>query len=311
MALFFRSTPRLCVQGITGREATMVVRHMLAYGTPVAAGVTPGRHGQSVEGVPVFDTLEQAARELGVERFDGTVVYVPPLAALDAVAEAVDAGVPFILVITENIPAHDAMKILDLADRRKVLLVGPNSVGVISPGQRLKLGPIGGDRPQRAFVPGRIGIISRSGGMTAEMGLQLRRAGLGVSTAVSVGGDAMLGLPPARALELFQEDPDTDAVLLFGEPGTGFEEEVASLLRRGGFTKPLVVHVAGRFTEQMPEGTVFGHAGAIIERGRGRPTAKMQVLREAGALVAERFDDMIPLLRDALQASGAKAREGG
>ena len=291
----------------------MVVRHMQAYGTPVAAGVTPGRAGASVEGVPVFDTLAQAARELGVDGFDASVVYVPPLAALDAVGEAVAAGVRFLLVVTENIPAHDAMRLLDLARRGGVTLVGPNSVGVISPALRLKLGPIGGDRPHRAFVAGRVGIISRSGGMTSELGLQLKQAGLGVSTAVSVGGDAMLGLPPAAALERFQQDPETDAVLMFSEPGTAFEEAVARLLERGGFRKPLVVHVAGRFTETMPEGTVFGHAGAIIERGRGRPTDKMRALARAGALVAERFDDMVPLLLEALGQRGvlASGREGG
>lgn len=305
MGLFFDRMPSIAVQGITGREATMVVRHMLAYGTPVTAGVTPGRAGASVDGIPVFDTLEQAARALGIERFDACIVYVPPMAALDAVAEAVEAGALFILVVTENIPSHDAMKLLSLARRHGVTLVGPNSVGVISPGRRLKLGPIGGDRPERAFVPGRIGIISRSGGMTSELGLQLRRAGLGVSTAISVGGDAMLGLPPAEALAYFQRDSETEAVLMFGEPGTAFEEAVSQLLHSGGFTKPLVAHVAGRFTEQMPEGTVFGHAGAIIERGRGKPTAKMQALRQAGAYVAERFDDMIPLL---LEAVGGEAR---
>ena len=309
MGLFFDRMPTIAVQGITGREATMVVGHMRAYGTPVAAGVTPGKAGASVDGVPVFDTLGRAARALGLERFDCSIVYVPPLAALDAVAEAVECGVRFILVITENIPAHDAMKLLELARRHGVTLVGPNSVGVISPGLRLKLGPIGGDRPERAFVPGRVGIISRSGGMTSELGLQLKRAGLGVSTAVSVGGDAMLGLPPAAALARFQQDPETDAVLMFSEPGTAFEEEVARLLEAGGFTKPLVAHVAGRFTEQMPEGTVFGHAGAIIERGRGKPTAKMEALRQAGALVAERFDDMIPLLLKALGSGAKRASE--
>jgi succinyl-CoA synthetase alpha subunit len=300
MALFFDRVPVVAVQGITGREASMVVRHMQAYGTRVAAGVTPGKGGVRVDGVPVFDTLAQAASALGLQQFDVSVVYVPPLAALDAVAEAVECGVRFVVVIAENIPIHDAIKLVDLARRNRVTLIGPNSVGIISPGLRLKLGPIGGDRPERVFVPGRVGIISRSGGMTSEMGLQLRRAGLGVSTAVSVGGDAILGTTPAEVLARFQEDAETDAVLMFGEPGTDFEEEVAHLLREGGFTKPLVVHVAGRFTEQMPEGTVFGHAGSIIEMGRGKPSAKMQALRRAGAHVAERFDDMVRLLMVAL-----------
>ena len=292
--------PSIVVQGITGREASMVAGHMLAYGTPIAAGVTPGRGGTVVDGVRVFDGLRTATSELGGRPFDVSIVYVPPSAALDAIAEAVDAGIRLLVVITENIPLHDVMRILSLCRGAETTLIGPNSVGVIAPARRLKLGPIGGDRPERAFPPGRIGIISRSGGMTSEAGLQLRLAGFGVSTAVSVGGDAMLGLSPVDALRLFEQDSETDAVVYFGEPGMFHEEDAASLIEAGGFTKPLVAHVAGLFTEQMPEGTMFGHASAIIERGHGRPSDKMTALRGAGAHVAERFDDVVSVLRSAL-----------
>jgi len=298
--VIFPCVSRLVVQGLTGREAAMVTAHMVAYGTPIAAGVTPGKGGATVNGVPVMDTVIGAARTLGIEQFDASIVYVPPLAALDAISEAVRAGVRFIQVVTEGIPLHDTVRILALVREAGATMVGPNSVGVINPALRLKLGPIGGDRPERAFTPGRVGIISRSGGMVAELALQLKRAGFGVSTGISVGGDALLGLSPVEALQLFARDDETDAVLMFSEPGTTYEEEVAALLEAGGFSKPLVAYVAGRFTETMPEGTVFGHAGAIIENGRGRPVDKIIALRSAGAYVAERLDEMVLLLRSIL-----------
>jgi succinyl-CoA synthetase alpha subunit len=294
VTLFFDAPPRVVVQGATGREASMVVRHMNAYGTRVAAGVTPGKGGGEVEGVPVFDTVGRASEDVGP--FDAAIVYVPPLAALDAAAEALAAGVPFVLVVTENVPLHDSLRLLALAGDAGATLVGPNSVGVISPGARLTLGAIGGDDPERAFVPGRIGVVSRSGGLTAEVGLQLRRAGLGVSTAVSIGGDAMIGTTPAALLRRFRDDPDTDAVVYVGEPGTRLEEELADELAADG-AKPLVALVLGTFMEEFPRGTVFGHAGAVIERGRGSPTEKKRRLAEAGALVAESFDDVIDLVR--------------
>ncbi len=290
MTLFFHEPPRVVVQGATGREAAMVVGHMNAYGTRVLAGVTPGRAGNVVDGVPVFDTVASAASTCGP--FDVAIVYVPPLAALDAVSEAVAAGVELVLVVTENVPLHDSVKLLALARAAGVAVVGPNSVGLISPGRRLKLGAIGGDDPDRAFVPGRVGVISRSGGLTAEVGLQLKRSGLGVSTAVSVGGDAMIGMPPAGLLRRFRDDDETDVVVYVGEAGTSLEEELADELGSDGST-PLVALVLGEFMEEFPRGTVFGHAGAVIERGRGSPAEKKRRLAEAGAAVAESFDELI------------------
>jgi succinyl-CoA synthetase alpha subunit len=286
---------RVVVQGVTGREARMVVRHMLSYGTPVDAGVTPGKGGETVEGVPVFDTIEQAVEAAGV-RFDVAIAYVPPLAALDAAAEAIAAGVRLLLVPTENIPLHDALRLLALAREREVTVVGPNSVGLISPGDRLKVGAIGGDSPERAFVPGRVGVMSRSGGLTAEVGLQLRRAGLGVSTAVSIGGDAMIGTTPAALYRRFADDPDTDAVVYVGEPGTLLEEELAAELVRLGADTPVIAVIPGDFLEDFPLGTAFGHAGAVIEARFGSPRDKRVALAEAGARVAECFDDLIPLV---------------
>ena len=176
-------------------------------------------------------------------------------------------------------------------------MVGPNTVGVISPGARLKLAAIGGDQPERAFVPGTVGVISRSGGLTAEVGLQLRRAGLGVSTAVSIGGDAMIGTPPADLLRRFREDAETEVVVYVGEPGTLLEEDLADELARDR-RLPVVAAVLGQFMEGFPQGTVFGHAGAVIERDLGSPTEKKRRLELAGAHVAESFGDLIPLVRE-------------
>jgi succinyl-CoA synthetase alpha subunit len=304
VTLFFREPPRVVVQGITGREARMVVNHMQAYGTLVAAGVTPGKCGEQVEGVPVFDTLAAAAAATG-RRFDASLISVPPLSVLDAAEEAIAAGIGFLLIATENVPLHDSLKLLALARDAGAAVVGPNSVGLISPAAGLKLGAIGGDRPERAFVPGSVGVMSRSGGLTAEVGLQLKLRRLGVSTAVSVGGDAMIGTSPAELLRRFQADPETEAVVYIGEPGTRAEEDLAAALAEDPAGKPLVASVLGAFMEEFPAGTIFGHAGAVIERGRGSPTEKMRALAEAGALVAESFDDLFRLVQDAI---GMEAR---
>lgn len=297
MAILVDRNSKVVIQGITGREASLVTRLMLQYGTPVLAGVTPGRGGQEVEGVPVYDTLKEACQE---QQLNTSIVYVPPAAVLEAVYEAVDNGLRTILIVTENIPQADVLRILKVTSEAGVRVIGPNSVGVISPGERCKLGPIGGDRTERCFVPGPVGVISRSGGMTAETSWMVKRAGYGVSTSVSIGGDALIGSPPSSLLSLFEEDRETKAVVMFSEPGTNFEEEVAAMITAGRFNKPFVCYIAGRFTEDLPEGTVFGHAAAMIEGGSGRPSTKMKLLSEAGAYVAQEFDDIINYLQEIL-----------
>jgi succinyl-CoA synthetase alpha subunit len=289
---------RVLVQGITGREAAMVVGHMLAYGTPVVAGVTPGRGGQQVHGVPVYDMVAQAVARHGAT---ATVISVPPAGALDAVLEALAAGLRLLVLVTERVPRHDALKAVTAARAAGATLIGPNCTGLIAPARRLKLGPIGGDRPERCFAPGRVAVVSRSGGMTAECAWMVRRAGEGVSVAISVGGDPLVGTRPAEALARLEHDPATAAAVLWGEPGTAFEEEVADLLAAGGFTRPLIAHVAGRFVEELPAGAVFGHAAALVEGGQGRPSAKVERLRAAGALVADRLDDLGSLLHQVLK----------
>ena len=297
MAILVNKETRVVIHGITGREASMVTKHTLDYGTRVVGGITPGKAGQTVHGVPVFNTLKQLLKE---EKANTSVVYVPPASVLDTVGEAIDNGIKLIVIITENVPQHDAMQILALAKAAGVQLIGPNCVGLISPSARVRLGAIGGDSPERCFVPGNVGVISRSGGMTAETSWMVKRAGFGGSTSISVGGDPLIGTPPVELLKLFQDDPETQAVVMFAEPGTSFEEEVAESLANGGFTKPLIAYVAGKFTENMPEGTVFGHAASIISKGKGKPSTKMEKLRVAGAYVAYDFDEIIPLLQQAM-----------
>lgn len=276
----------------------MVTRHAIAYGTRICAGVTPGKEGEAVEGVPVYNTLKRACEVHGI---DTSVIYVPPAFALDAVMEAVGNGIRLILIITERIPRQDVARFLRIAENEGCTIVGPNSVGIINPHDRVKLGAIGGDKAERCFAPGEVGVISRSGGMTAECSWMVKRAGFGVSTSVSIGGDPLIGSPPKEILKRFEEDPQTKAVVLWGEPGTSYEEDVADFIDEGGFTKPLIAYVAGSFVESMPEGTVFGHAASIISKNTGRPSTKIQRLRAAGAHVPEHFNGIIEILQDILK----------
>lgn len=267
----------------------MVAEHTVAYGSPLVAGVTPGRAGTDVAGVPVFDSVSDAVQAVSKE-IDATLISVPPLAVLAAGTEALDAGLRRLVVATENVPRHDVARLLASANALGATVIGPNSVGAIDPARRRKIGAIGGETPERAFVPGRVGIVSRSGGMTSEIGLTLRRAGLGVSIALSIGGDDLIGLPPAQAVRLLQDDPSTSVVCVFGEPGTSFEEDLADAVASGEIDIPVVALVAGEFSETLPEGTAFGHAAAIIADGSGRPSEKKRRLAEAGCYVVSGLD---------------------
>jgi succinyl-CoA synthetase alpha subunit len=297
MAILVNKDSKIVIQGITGREASMVTKHALAYGTKIAAGVTPGKEGQDVEGVPIYDTLKRACQKHEVNT---SLIYVPPAFAYDAVMEAIGNDIKLIVIITERIPRCDVAKFLLAAKEAKCFVIGPNSVGIITPEDRVKLGAIGGDNVERCFVPGKVGVVSRSGGMTAECSWMVKRAGFGVSTSISIGGDPLIGSPPKTILGMFEKDPKTEAVVMWGEPGTNYEEDVAEFLKIRGFTKPLIAYVAGRFVEDMPEGTVFGHAASIIERGAGKPSIKIARLREAGCLVADNFNDIVKILRDVM-----------
>lgn len=286
---FPNDTVRIVVQGITGREASMVVKHTVSYGSVVAAGVTPGKGGSEVLGIHVYDSIKEARCHTN---FNTSLIYVPPAAALDAVVEALDNDVKLICLPTEHIPIKDLLRILALCRSAGATLIGPNCTGLIEPRRRIKLGSIGGDNPDRCFVPGRVGVISRSGGMTSESAWMIKRGGGGVSTAISIGGDAMVGLPPRDALKFFEHDAHTDMVFMWGEPGTALEEEAAEALEEKEFTKPLIAYVAGHFIEDFPEGTVFGHAAAFIHKNMGRPSDKMEKLSSAGAYVLQNYDDL-------------------
>ena len=296
MSILLDGHSRVLVQGIAARQARTHLPYMLSYGTKVVAGVAPGRGGEAIEGVPVYDTVATALRHHAV---DISVLFIPAPAARDAALEAIGHGIPVVQVLAEGVPHHDTAEILERAAAQGVRVIGPNSQGMISPG-KAKLGGTGGAEPERLFRPGPVGIVSRSGGMGGEIGNALSRRGIGQSTYVSIGGDLLIGTGFAPLLELFERDPETRTVVMFGEPGTGHEEEAAALVRAGGFTKPLVALIVGEALERLPKGMSFGHTSSIIERGLGSPARKKELLREAGALVAETFAELPELVARAL-----------
>jgi succinyl-CoA synthetase alpha subunit len=261
---------------------------MIDYGTKVVAGCTPGRGGQQVLGVPVSDTVLEAIEHVGA--IDIAVIFVPAPVVKDAALESIEAGIGMLVIVPDRVPLWDVLEISRAAERTGARFVGPNTLGVLSPGRGV-LGMIGGKAASARewFKPGRTGVISRSGGMTSSMAYYLSKEGIGLSTLVHVGGDAVVGLQFPEVVELFQVDPDTDSVVMFGEIGGTQDERVADLIERGRFTKPLVAYIGGK---AATEGTRFSHAGAIIEGGRGTHEAKVRRLREVGATVVDSFGDL-------------------
>lgn len=300
MSILIDEATRVVVAGITGWQARAHTGFMRKYGTRVVAGVVPGRAGEDCEGAPVHDSFASA---LDAHPADAAVLFVPAAAAADSAIEAAEAGVRLILVCAEGLPRHDAARMIAHARRAGARLIGPNSQGVISPG-RAKMGGVGGDLAvtHLLFQKGPVGVLSRSGGMGSETCWLLSREGIGQSVYVSVGGDALIGSSFAELMPLLQDDPETACVVLFGEPGSCFEEEAARLMGEGIFTKPVVAFIAGMIHESAPRGASFGHAAAIIERGEGSPARKKAMLKEAGAVVV---DDMREIPAAALDALGA------
>lgn len=288
MAILVDRNTRLVVQGITGREGTFHAQQMLEYGTRVVAGVTPGKGGQAVHGIPVYDTVRQAVRETGA---NASIVYVPARFAAEAVLEAADAGLDLVVCISEGIPTLDMLRVRRCLEGSRTRLVGPNCPGVITPGQA-KVGIM----PASIHMPGPVGVVSRSGTLTYEVVHALTQAGLGQSTCLGIGGDPVIGTDFVDALRLFEADPDTRAVVLIGEIGGSDEERAAEFIRRE-MHKPVVAFVAGR---TAPAGKRMGHAGAIISGGSGTAEEKMQALRAAGAQVAELPAEIPELVRRAL-----------
>jgi succinyl-CoA synthetase alpha subunit len=288
MAILVDSETRVVVQGITGREGVVRTRLMKDYGTKVVAGVTPGRGGQEVHGVPVYDSVARAWESHGP--LDASVIFVPAALVRNAALEAIDAGVKLLVIIPDRVPIHDVLEIAARAAEKGIQFVGPNTLGLVIPGQAV-LGMIGGraERAREWFRPGPVGVSSRSGGMTSAISYYLTKAGLGQSAVIHVGGDAIVGLSHPEVMELFEQDSETRLAVMFGEIGTTQEERVADLVERGRFTKPLIAYIGGKAAKS---GTRFSHAGAIVEGSRGSYETKVNRLREVGVHVVEAVSDI-------------------
>ena len=304
MSILIDETTTFIVQGITGREAVNLTRECLEYGrgARIVGGVTPGRRGREVHGVPVFDTVQQAVAHHEAP-IDGSVVTVPPAFCRDAVFEAIESGVKLIVIVTERIPRRDVAEMVELAGLRGARIIGPNCLGIIVP-DVVKMGGIGGPARDaaKAYSPGPIGVISRSGGMTTEMSSTLTAAGLGQSTAVSIGGDAIIGSTYAELMPLFEADPDTEAIVIYTEPGGRMEADLARWVTDNQSRLPIVAFMAGRFMDEMP-GMSFGHAGTIVEGVEDTATEKIARLEAAGIRVVERIDEIPDAVKEKLGAA--------
>lgn len=306
MAILVKKDTRVLIQGITGREGRRVTTELLDYGTKLVAGVTPGKGGQEVDTVPVFNSVGEAIRAVGP--IDVSMVYVPPLMTLDAAMEAIEAlatqglalrgGEPMVHIFAEKVPVFDTARIIAAARAKNVRVLGPASVGAISPGDG-KIGSIGGPNPNNVFAKGFVGVISRSGGMCSELGLLLTSSGFGQSTVVGIGGDLIVGTTFGDLLLEFEKDSQTKVVVGFGEVGGSAEVEAANLIKEGQFTKPLIVFLAGKFAESLPKDTALGHAGAIVGL-EATMKDKIRILKDAGAIVAENFEDIPKLIKKAI-----------
>lgn len=262
------------MQGITGREGSFHAKRMLDYGTKIVAGVTPGKGGTEVHGIPVYDTVKDALKE---KEADASIIFVPARFAPDAVYEAIDAGIKLIVVITEHIPVLETAKFVKYARLKGSIIIGPNCPGIINPGESLV-----GILPPRAFTKGKVGIVSRSGTLTYEVSESLRK--FGQSTVIGIGGDPIIGLKMHEAVKMFEEDPETEYIVIIGEIGGTMEEQVAKMKREGLIKKKIVAYIAGM---TAPKEKRMGHAGAIVYGGIGTFEGKVKALREAGIPVAK------------------------
>jgi succinyl-CoA synthetase alpha subunit len=297
MSILADATTRILVQGITGREAATFTLESLRYGARIVGGVTPGKGGQQVHGVPVFNTVADALR---AHPCDASIISVPPPVVQKAAEEALAQGIKLLVIVTERVPRRDVAAMLTQAATCGARVIGPNSLGLISPHQT-RVGMCGGsaDAARKAYSPGAVGVISRSGGMMTEIANLLTQNQIGQSTCVSVGGDAMVGTTLLDLLPLYEADAQTRALVYFCEPGGNVEETLAQHLRAHPSRLPIIAFVAGRFTDRM-QGMRFGHAGALVEGTRGSPAGKMAALREAGIYVAEKLSHIPLWVKEAL-----------
>ena len=288
MGIILSKEPKVIVQGITGNEGRFHTELMLGYGTRIVAGVTPGKGGQQVQDIPVYNTVSETVTSHSA---DTSIMFVPARFARDAVLEAIDAGIKVLVVITEGIPQKDAVEFVAKANKRgDVIIVGPNCPGLISPLHRIKVGIM----PEHIFNPGSIGIASRSGTLTYEIAWHISNAGLGQSTCVGIGGDAIVGLDFIEVLKMFKDDEETKGVVLIGEIGGNAEELAAQYIAETNYPKPVVAYIAGRLA---PPGKRMGHAGAIIMGSTGTAKSKIDAFTSARVPVAEKPSDIIKLLK--------------
>lgn len=295
MAILANKNMRVIIQGITGREAASFTKDMLDYGTQVVAGCTPGKQGQKVHGVPVYDTVRQAMSE---NPANASVISVPPALVKGAAFEALDNSLELIIIVTERVPRRDVVEILEMARQNGAQVIGPNTLGLICP-HDIKLGMAGGpvEDVKKSYMPGQVGIASRSGGMTTEIANLLTTNGIGQSTCVAIGGDPMVGSNFLELIPMFDADPQTEAVVLFCEPGGVIEENLATLVKEQNIKLPIVAFLAGRFVDNMP-GVRFGHAATIVEGDKGSARSKRETFIKAGIHVADKFSDIVTILKD-------------
>lgn len=304
--LLLKPNAKILGQGITGTQGSIAVPGMLEYGTNLVAGITPGKGGQELQGIPIFNSINEAIEK--VDQFDASVIYVPPLFVKGAAIEAIEAKIPLILIFTEKVPTQDSAYIYALSKEKGINIIGPSSIGLINPKLKIKIGSIGGNEPQRSFIEGNIAVISKSGGMCSEIGLHLKNNGLGVSWALGIGGDRIANCDFGDFLLALEEDENTKASVIFGELGGTYEEKVGKLVKEGKMSgalpgvikKPVVAFIGGEFTMSLPSDVEFGHAGAIIEGDRGKPDYKRKVLKESEVKVAESFDSIADLVKQIL-----------
>ena len=293
MAILVTDKTRALIQGITGKEGSKVALQMKNYSTKVLAGVTPGKGGQEVHGAPVYNTIAEAMdAHPGINT---SFIAVPNFAAFGAMEEAIQARIPLVNVLTEHIPIQDTAKAIVLSKANGAKIVGPSSIGIISPGIG-KVGSIGGDDPRGVYSKGDVGVISKSGGMASEVSWILTKNGIGQSTVIGIGGDVLIGSTFADLLEEFEKDDQTKSVILFGEIGGTYEEEAAEYIKSGKFTKKVVAFISGLFAESLPKGTKLGHAGAIIYGDKGSYKSKIESLTSAGVIIAKTPDEIPSLL---------------
>ena len=294
MAILANKDTRIIVQGITGREAVTFTKDMIDYGSKVVAGVTPGKGGQTVHGVPVFDTVSQAVRQHNAE---ASVISVPPAMVRGAALEALSNGIRLLVIVAERVPRRDTIEVLEVARADGAVVIGPNTLGMINP-HTVKIGMAGGpvENVKSAYMPGPVAIASRSGGMTTEIANLLTTHGIGQSTCVSIGGDPVVGSNFLDLVPLLDRDPDTKAIVLFCEPGGIIEERLSDLVLSGEIKTPIVAFVAGRFVDKIP-GVRFGHAATIVEGTRGTAAGKIEQFQKAGIHVAEGLNDIVSILK--------------